>query len=561
MIHLDDMVRIALEVPPDRRDVVAGLLTREDPEARPLLASVLERYRRPAIAWPPEALPFQVGPFQLVAELGDRARHRDVYLARRAHLEGFVVVKFFRPEGRAEDFVERLRQEASLARRISGEHVVTVFDAGRIPDGPWYVEMEAVGDPDPASRLGFQVAQQIGQAGLGPDEAARQMELVARTVGKAHALGIVHGDLKPQNVLLTPISKRVKLIDFDLARMAGEPGEGRGQETQAGTPEYMAPEQWRDRRPQSEKTDVYALGATLFHLLAGRPPYPGRRKNGSDEKAELPSTVDVRLREIVARAMAERPEDRHASATELADELRRYRLHEPTIDDRRNHRTFGLFCRRHRAAVVVGSVMLAVSIVATGAAVMARLKLDRLTDELIQVNKDLAKREAALAQAGVDIDKTGIALVDLQRAQQHIKDLGREKDALSRRLEAVKGELAQASAVAGETKAILDTTVAAARERATALEERVTRQAGEIASLVAAKSQVDGELKVARIDRERAEKRVAELRDDKDALRELVDAEQKRRAAAEAKSERLEKELAQAKQLRSAPPAGETQKR
>ena len=233
-----------------------------------LVARLLAHYDRPDAPLPAGPYPVELGPFILERELGAGA-HGKVYLARRPPLEGYVAVKLLRPGPGMSEFVEQVRREAGRARRIPSVHVVPVFDAGRIDGGPFYVEMAVCADPDeeaPGSiRIGRSLAE--AQVGLGPAEAARLVEDLARAVHAAHRTGVVHGDVKPENVLLTPESRRVMLADFGIATSlaaSSSPGS-----TPIGTVAYMAPEQWRDHLPPSEASDVYTLGGTLYFLLSG----------------------------------------------------------------------------------------------------------------------------------------------------------------------------------------------------------------------------------------------------------------------------------------------------
>ena len=276
-VGADLVVEVALRHERAEWPRVVAELCGGDAELEALVTSLLAHYDRPEAPLPDGPFPCELGPFTLERELGAGA-HGRVYLARRPPLDGFVAVKLLRPGPGMSQFVEQVRREAGRARRIPSVHVVPVFDAGRIDNGPFYVEMAVCADPDEASPGSIRIGRSLREAvpGLAPDEAARLVEDLARAVHAAHRTGVVHGDVKPENVLLTPETRRVMLADFGIATslaVASRPGS-----TPVGTVAYMAPEQWRDRLAPSEASDVYTLGGTLYFLLSGSAPHAVRRR-------------------------------------------------------------------------------------------------------------------------------------------------------------------------------------------------------------------------------------------------------------------------------------------
>jgi|APLak6261679142_1056127.scaffolds.fasta_scaffold00011_72 serine/threonine-protein kinase len=214
-----------------------------------------------------------------------------VYRARHVRLDRIVAVKFLSRElAQQPELRDRFTREARALAKVVHPNVVQIFDAGE-EDGEAYLVMEYVEGGTLASKLP-----------LGPREAVRVMRAVCDALQAVHAAGLVHRDVKPENVLLTS-SGEVKLSDFGIAR------ETKGQAltrpgTALGTPGYVAPEVLRGE-PASVRADVYALGAMLRQLVTGQAPV--------GEAAPLPGGLDA----IVRRAMSAVPDARFESAMEV----------------------------------------------------------------------------------------------------------------------------------------------------------------------------------------------------------------------------------------------------
>ncbi len=426
-IGADLVVEVALKHEPSERPRIVAELCGGDAELEGLARGLLRHYERPAASLPAGPFPCELGPFTLERELGAGA-HGKVYLARRRPLDGFVAVKLLRPGAGMNEFVEQVRREAGRSRRIPSAHVVPVFDAGRIEGGPFYVEMAVCADPDEASPGSIRIGRSLREArpGLSAEDAAHIVEDLSRAVDAAHRTGVVHGDVKPENVLLTPDTRRVMLADFGIATSLA--GGGKPGTTPVGTVEYMAPEQWRDRLAPSEASDVYGLGGTLYFLLAGAAPHAARGDGEDRPTPPLPGGIPQRLREIVMRALAPERADRPPSAGALADELRRFRAHEPTWHDRRSPgRRLLLFARRHARELVAAAAVLAVllPLVVGGYQVFTG-----------QV-RDLARREAVLRAHIAELEG---ARRDLERETSRLEG---EADAKQRELARVEARLQQ----------------------------------------------------------------------------------------------------------------------
>jgi serine/threonine-protein kinase len=265
--------------------------------------------------------------YRVLSRLGEGGMGT-VYLCEHAVLGRRYAVKVLRPElAQDAELVARFRNEAVAASRIGGENVVDVLDFGVAEDGASYYVMEAL--------EGRSLAAVIGEDGpLAVPRALALLEQLCRALGAAHARGVVHRDVKPDNVFVVTGAdggERAKVIDFGISKVAEEPSARRLTRAGAiiGTPEYMAPEQAAGE-PVDHRADVYALGVLAYEVLTGTlpivantpvatlvahqtrtPEAPSARRPG------IPREVDA----VVLAALAKRPEDRPASMEALAAAL------------------------------------------------------------------------------------------------------------------------------------------------------------------------------------------------------------------------------------------------
>lgn len=222
------------------------------------------------------------------------------------------------------DAISRFDREARAAARIRSDHVLDVVDVLRAMDGRPCMVTELLDGEDLHRRL-------TREEKLPLREALSIARKVCRGLAAAHAHGIVHRDLKPSNVFLSTSVERgpsVRILDFGVARVAGTPDITRDGAV-VGTPSYMPPEQAR-AGVVDERSDLYAVGALLYHMLTGRPPYlPGEpgatllrvlRDDPPPPRTVEPS-IPVAVEATIQRAMARDPGQRHRSAVELEREL------------------------------------------------------------------------------------------------------------------------------------------------------------------------------------------------------------------------------------------------
>ena len=211
--------------------------------------------------------------------------------------------------------------------KLSHPNSVSVFDFGEI-DGVLFVAMEFL--------RGTTLSARRGTTALTPDEAASLMATLARAMHHAHSLGILHRDLKPDNVMITE-DGTPKIVDWGLALEIGDVVDAPAtlDRTILGTPAYMAPEQARGEIDKmGPAADVYALGATLYQMLTGQPPFRGRSTadvlRDVCHSAPVPPSKHNRavprdLESICMKCLEKEPGRRYQTAADLADDLERFR--------------------------------------------------------------------------------------------------------------------------------------------------------------------------------------------------------------------------------------------
>jgi predicted Ser/Thr protein kinase len=242
---------------------------------------------------PPEEIAGRFPGFEILECLG-RGGMGVVYKARQKSLDRIVAIKILPPEGVGEEaFSERFAREAATLAKLSHPNIVTVHDFGETA-GLFYIVMEYVD--------GVNLRDLLREGKLEAKQALAIVPPICEALQYAHDKGIVHRDIKPENLLLDR-DGRVKIADFGIASLVGASGET------AGTPPYMAPEQSGGRT--DHRADIYALGVVLYEMLTGERP---------EKDAVAPSRkvqVDVRIDEMVLRALEKEPELRYQTAVEF----------------------------------------------------------------------------------------------------------------------------------------------------------------------------------------------------------------------------------------------------
>jgi eukaryotic-like serine/threonine-protein kinase len=370
-----------------------------------------------------------VGPYRLLAELG-RGGMGAVYLAERAdgEFEKRVALKLVKRGMDTDEILRRFQSERRILASLEHSYIARLYDGGAAADGRPYLVMELV--------EGERVTDYCDQRRLGISDRLAIFRSICEAVQHAHQNLVVHRDIKPSNILVTA-DGTPKLLDFGIARLVDEDGDDTPR-TRTGmrilTPEYAAPEQLRGERVTTA-TDVYALGAVLYELLAGRRHLDGDSREGGRDLAERarpgpvrdrPSTAASRspahavanarrttperlrrtlrgdLDTVVLRALADDPRDRYPSAQQLLEDLERYRAGLPVLA-RSPALSYRLakFIRRHRVSVLAASLVMLSLLGGLGAA-LSQAGEARLARERAERARVIAEeaRDAAEAVAG-----------------------------------------------------------------------------------------------------------------------------------------------------------------
>jgi eukaryotic-like serine/threonine-protein kinase len=247
-----------------------------------------------------------------------------VYLAHDEVLDREVALKMLREQYAGdEEFVERFRREAQSVARLAHPNIVSIYDRGRSEDGSYYIAMEYV----PRGTL----KERINRDGvLDPGVAVAVALQIADALSAAHENGVIHRDIKPQNVLMTKTGD-VKVTDFGIARAVSSPLTSTS--AVLGTAGYMSPEQ-ATSGPVGPASDLYSLGIVLYEMLTGALPHTADNpvaqammhvneppRSPREANPEVPEPLDA----VILKLLAKDPEDRYTSAATLTEDLERVR--------------------------------------------------------------------------------------------------------------------------------------------------------------------------------------------------------------------------------------------
>jgi hypothetical protein len=316
--------REALDIGTPLADVVQELGFATAEALAPLLAGGAHAPHQPAPPPPPTpaaapapggALPSELGGFKLIAQIG-RGALGTVWQAEQLSLAKRVAVKVLKPElASRTDLVEGFLREARAAATLVHPNVVQAIAAGE-DKGFFYFAMEYV-----EGRNLLEVLRKRGT--LSERDALFVARKIAEGLSAAARCGLVHRDIKPANILVAA-DGTVKIADFGLAHTPSVDAPG------WGTPDYMAPEQVTGQERVDVRSDLYALGATLFHLLAGRPPFTAptvkevmfaRTSRDAPDVRTLRPDASPRVAALIARLLAREPRNRYQLPQEVVSEI------------------------------------------------------------------------------------------------------------------------------------------------------------------------------------------------------------------------------------------------
>jgi formylglycine-generating enzyme required for sulfatase activity/predicted Ser/Thr protein kinase len=277
-----------------------------------------------------------IGNYEILEEIA-RGGMGIVFKARHVPLGRIAALKLIKSDDIAGDEeVQRFHAEASAAALLEHPNIVPVYEVGQHKERHFF---------SMAFVEGQSLAKRLVTGPLPPREAAELVLKVARAIAYAHSRGVVHRDLKPGNILLDK-NGQPRVTDFGLAKRVNAMAEGSGVEPLTvtgqilGTPSYMPPEQAAGKTDVGPLADVYSLGAVLYALLTGRPPFQSATvmdtlmavlKEEPIAPRKLNSSVPLDLNTICLKCLEKEPRRRYGSAGELADELQRYLNGEPIL--------------------------------------------------------------------------------------------------------------------------------------------------------------------------------------------------------------------------------------
>lgn len=340
--------------------------------------------------------------YQILDKLGEGGMGV-VYRARQLSLGRIVALKTIRSASSArEDDRERFLQEAAAVARLRHPNVVTVFEVGEHEEGPWFA-MEFV--------EGRSLAELARQNPFPPEQAAELVRKLAGAIHHAHEQGVLHRDLKPSNVMMDA-GGEPRVLDFGLAKTNSQGSDLTQTGAVLGSPSYMPPEQAKGTQGGFDRRgDVYSLGAILYELLVGHPPFQGATPLATlrlvmDQEAIAPRQFNPSLprdlETICLTCLAKLPERRYPTAASLEDELGRFLRDEPILARPAGwmERT-GRWCRRQPrlAASLLLSFLLLGALAAVSSVAALKLHAERSRTKQAHAQAEAQLWSAYLAQA------------------------------------------------------------------------------------------------------------------------------------------------------------------
>jgi WD40 repeat protein/serine/threonine protein kinase len=340
---------------------------------------------------------FDFGDYELIQEIG-RGGMGIVYKARQISLNRIVAVKMLLcGQFSSGEFVKRFLEEARAAASLQHRNIVTIYEVGQ-QDGQHYFSMEYV--------EGRNLSELARDGLLSARRAARYLKVIAEAVHYAHQQGLLHRDLKPSNILIDA-ADQPRITDFGLAKQI-KGGDGMTTTGQVlGSPNYLAPEQAAGRHQEvGVASDVYALGATLYHLVIGRPPFLGETVPETLEQVMNREPAPLRilkpgvprdLETVCLKCLEKNPLRRYPTAWALSDDLDRFLNNKPVhARPVSPPEKLWRWCRRKPALAAAVLLLISLAAGSTVAAIQisaARLRAERAA-KAEEIQRARAEREA-----------------------------------------------------------------------------------------------------------------------------------------------------------------------
>lgn len=284
----------------------------------------------------------QIPGYRLLEKVGKGAM-ATVYKAKQESLDRIVAIKVLpKKMNDNAEFVDRFYKEGRAAARLSHNNIVQAYDVGYAPEGYHYFVMEYIEGP---TLYDIMQPPPLGQGRhFSEAEALDIMIQITDAMAHAHERGLIHRDIKPKNILLTK-QGTAKLTDLGLARAVDDKQAAESEAGKAyGTPYYISPEQIRGDVDIDFRADIYSLGATLYHLVTGRPPFEADTPSAVMHKHlreplvppdHINTALSAGIAEICEVAMAKKRDDRYASTQDMLEDLRAVRRGDAPIYARR----------------------------------------------------------------------------------------------------------------------------------------------------------------------------------------------------------------------------------